>query len=190
MDELNLDTLLKLIQSADDTERAGARDRAGIVGAAAVAPLAKLAVEAENLEVARAANRAIQNIVYHAGRPGAADEAKAVTAALVGLLGTKHAQFRRDVLWMIWQIGGEDAAEPVARLLDDAEVGDDARMCLERLPGARATELLRARLASAPEAQRPAVAHSLRVRGVEVAGFPSQKLTPTKKTTVQPVGRA
>lgn len=190
MDELKLDTLLKLIQSTDDTERAGARDRAGSVGAGAVAPLAKLAVEAENLEVARAAKRAIENIVYHAGRPGAADEAKAVTSELIGLLGTKHAQFRRDVLWMIWQIGGEEAADPVARLLDDAETGDDARMCLERLPGARATEILQARLAAAPEAQRPAVAHSLRVRGVEVAGFPSQKLAPTKKTTVKPVGRA
>jgi len=189
MDELNLDTLLKSIQSSDDNERANARDRAGVVGAAAIAPLAKLAVEAENLEVARAANRAIQNIVYHAGRPGASAEAKAVTAELIALLGTKHAQFRRDVLWMIWQIGGEEAADPVARLLDDAETGDDARMCLERLPGARATELLRARLAAAPEAQRPAVAHSLRVRGAEVVGYPSQKLTPTKKTTVKPVGR-
>ncbi len=189
MDKLNLDTLLKSIQSSDDDERAGARDRAGVVGASAIAPLAKLAVEAENIEVARAANRAIQNIVYHAGRPGAADEAKAVTAELIALLGTKHGQFRRDVLWMLWQIGGEEAADPVGRLLDDADAGDDARMCLERLPGARATEILRARLAAAPEAQRFALAHSLRVRGAEVSGYPSQKLTPTKKTSVKPVGR-
>ncbi len=68
MEELTLEMLIENIQSTDDAQRAAARDNAGAVGAPAVLPLAKIAASGE-LEVARAANRAIQNIVYHAGRP-------------------------------------------------------------------------------------------------------------------------
>jgi hypothetical protein len=44
---------------------------------------------------------------------------------------------------------------------------EDARMALERLPGAKATAALQAALASVSDAEKPAFAHSLRVRGVE-----------------------
>jgi hypothetical protein len=189
MEDLNLDTLIANIQSTDDTVRAAARDGAGPVGAKAMTPLARLAVGAEDLEVARAAGRAMQNIVYYAGRPGAADEAKAVAAELIKLLNVKQPQFRRNVLWMTWQIAGDEATDPVASLLDDAEVGEDARMCLERLPGDKATAALRARLAAAPAAEKPALAHSLGVRGVEAPGVPDLRLVPTKTTSVKPVGR-
>ena len=152
-------------------------------------PLAKIAASGE-LEVARAANRAIQNIVYHAGRPGAEDEAKAVAAELLKLLGdSQPLQLRRDVLWMTWQIAGEEAVEPVAALLANAELREDARMALERLPGEKATAALQAALAAAGDADKPALAHSLRVRGVETPGVPDLRLVPTKKTSVQPVGR-
>jgi hypothetical protein len=90
---------------------------------------------------------------------------------------------------MTWQIAGEEAVEPVAALLAHKELGEDARMALERLPGEKATATLQAALASADEAAKPALAHSLRVRGVEVPGVPDLRLKPTKKTSVQPVGR-
>ena len=189
MEELTLDVLLKNIQSTEDGVRAGARDHAGAVGAKAVGPLAKIAASGE-LEIARAANRAIQNIVYHAGRPGAAEEAKAVAAELLKLLGdSQPTQLRRDVLWMTWQIAGEEAVEPVAALLGHKELGEDARMALERLPGDKATAVLQAALAKANDDAKPALAHSLRVRGVETPGVPDLRLKPTKKTSVQPVGR-
>ncbi len=189
MEELTLDLLIERIQSADDAVRAAARDNAGAVGAKAVLPLAKIAASGE-LEIARAANRAIQNIVYHAGRPGAAAEAKAVAAELLKLLGdSQPSQLRRDVLWMAWQIAGEEAVEPVAALLANKELGEDARMALERLPGDKATAALQAALATAGEAAKPALAHSLRVRGVETPGAADLRLKPTKKTSVQPVGR-
>lgn len=189
MEELTLEALIENIQSTDDTVRAAARDGAGPVGAQAVLPLAKIAASGE-LEIARAANRAIQNIVYQAGRPGAEGEAKAVAAELLKLLGdSQPLQLRRDVLWMTWQIAGEEAVEPVETLLTDAELHEDARMALERLPGDKATAALKAALATAAEAQKPALAHSLRVRGVETPGVPDMRLVPTKKTKVQPVGR-
>jgi len=189
MEPLTLEAFLEKIQSSDDNVRAPARDAAGPMGAKAVAPLAKIAV-ASDLEIARAANRAIQNIVYHAGRPGAGDEAKAVAAALIELLKTQQpAQFHRDVLWMTWQIAGDEAVEPVAALLSNAELREDARMALEGLPGEKSLAALKAALAAAPDDFKPSVAHSLRVRGVEVPGVPDLRLVPTKKTSVQPVGR-
>jgi hypothetical protein len=189
MQPLTLDVLLKSIQSSDDTVRAAARDGAGPVGAKAIAPLAKIAVSAE-LEIARAARQAIQKIVYHAGRPGAGDEAKAVAAELVALLKSPQpAQFLRDVLWMVWQIAGEEAVEPVAVLLTSAELRDDARMALERLPGDKAVAALKAGLASAADDFKPNLGHSLRIRGVKTPGVPDLRLIPTKKTSVSPAGR-
>ena len=189
MEELTLDVLMANIQSTDEKVRAAARDGAGPLGAKAVRPLAVIAASGE-LEVARAANRAIQNIVYYAGRPGAEGEAKAVAAELLKLLGdSQPLQLRRDVLWMTWQIAGEEAVEPVSALLVNAELCEDARMALERLPGKKATAVLQAALAAAADADKPALAHSLRVRGIETPGVPDMRLVPTKKTSVQPVGR-
>lgn len=189
MEELTLDVLIKNIQSTDDAVRAAARDGAGPLGSQAVLPLAKLAADGE-LETARAARGAIQNIVYHAGRPSAQAEAKAVAAELLKLLGdSQPLPFRRDVLWMTWQIAGEEAVEPVAALLANADLREDARMALERLPGEKATAALQAALTAAAAADKPALAHSLGVRGVQTPGVPDLRLTPTKKTSVQPVGR-
>ncbi len=189
MKTLTVDALIEQIQDKDDTVRAAARDGAGPTGAAAVAPLAKIAA-GDDLEVARAANRAIQNIVYHAGRPGADDDAKAVSAELIKLIGSDQpVQLRRDFVWMTWQICGEEAVEPVAALLDNADLREDARMALERLPGDKATAILKKALASASDAEKPAFAHSLGNRGVGVPGVPDLRLKPTKKTSVTPVGR-
>jgi hypothetical protein len=90
---------------------------------------------------------------------------------------------------MTWQIAGEEAVEPVAALLANADLHEDARMALERLPGQKATAALQAALADADEAQQPALAHSLRVRGVDVPGVPDMRLVPTRETSVKPVGR-
>jgi hypothetical protein len=154
-----------------------------------VLPFANVAATGE-LEIARAANRALQNIVYQAGRPGANEEAKAVAAELLKLLSdSQPLPLRRDALWMIWQIAGEEAVEPVAALLANAELHEDARMARERLPGDRATTALQTALASASDEAKPAIAHSLRKRGVDTPGVPDLRLKPTKTTSVQPVGR-
>ncbi len=191
-EELTLEMLIERIQSGDANIRAAARDNAGQVGAAAIAPLAKIAsdTDPEKFEIAREANRAMQNVVYHAGRPGASDEAKAVSAELIKLVGSEPPlQFRRDVMWMIWQIAGPEAVAPVAALLTNADLRDDARMCLEGLPAAEAVAALRAGMQAAPDDFKPAMAHSLRKRGVDVPGVPDLRLVPTKQTSVTPVGR-
>jgi len=189
MAELTLDQLIENIQSKNDAVRAAARDGAGSLGAAALRPLAKIAADTDP-ETARSAQRAMQRIVYHAGRPGAEDEAQAVASELVRLLDASlPVQLQRDVLWMTWQIAGEEAVDAVAIRLGDQQLWDDARMALERLPGQGATAALQTALASAPDDQKPALAYSLRKRGVETPGVPDLRLTPTRKTSVTPVGR-
>lgn len=176
--------LVAKIKSTDDKVRGPAWQNAGPVGAPAVVPLGEVMTHAD-FEIARSARRAIERIVRHAGRPGADAERKAVAAELVKLLAHANPIVRRHAVWMLSEIGDDPAVEPMAALLNDAEVREDARCALERLPGRAATVALRQALATAPEQFKYALAHSLRVRGEQVDGYPSQKLVPTKQTGVK-----
>lgn len=179
-----LSELIAKIKSPDDKVRGPAWQSAGPAGAPAIAPLAEVMKET-NFEVARCAKRALERIVRHAGRPGAEVERKTVAAELVKLLGPGEASVRRHALWMLSEIGDDDAVKPMAGLLADAGLREDARCSLERIPGTAATGALRAALVAAPEDFKFALAHSLRVRGEKVEGYPSQKLVPTKQTGVK-----
>lgn len=191
MEEFTLSLLLKQIQSDDPQVRTSAWQRAGSIGPPALIPLAILVAEAE-LEVARAARRAMWRIVYTAGAPGAEDSRLAVVKELLGLLeGQRPAEVRREILWMISELGcGKCAAEPVAKLLHDESVREDARCCLERMPGEESVAALQGALETAPREFQLAVANSLRVRGVKVSleKYPCQKLVPTKKTALKDAG--
>ncbi len=190
MDELNLEGLLARIQTDDPDVRTDAWQSAGAIGAPAMKPLAKLVAEGE-LEVGRAAKRGMWKIVRTVGAPGACPEKrKATVAALVALLGEgQPTSVRREVLWMISEIAGEEAVGPIAALLEHPELREDARMVLQRIPGDKSLEALHRGLAGAPQGFKTNIAQSLRARGVEVSGLPCQKLVPKKKTEVTPVGR-
>ncbi len=160
---------------------------AGKVGAAAVKPLAKVMSNKE-LEVARAAKRGLWKIVRHSGRPGAGNEKRAVVAKLVELLGDEQpVPVRREVLWMLSEIGSRRFIKPIAALLSNRELREDARMVLQRIPNRGAVAALRAGLKAAPEDFKLNIAQSLRQRGVKVRGLPCVKLVPTKKTNVKPL---
>jgi hypothetical protein len=140
----------------------------------------------EPMEVARAAKRGLWQIVRHCGRPGAEAERRAVNKALRGLLTDKHpAALRRDVLWMLSETGETNCIKPIARLLSNTELRDTARMALERIPGPASLGALERALDTVPGDFKPNVAQSLRTRGVDVAGYPSAKLTPVKSTGVK-----
>ena len=171
------------IKSTDDKVRGPAWQGAGPVGAPAVKPLAAVMTDAD-FEISRSAKRALYKIVRHAGRPGAKKEAKAVERELIPLLKSDAVTIRREVLWMLSEIGDEDAIAPMAALLTDKEVREDARCALMRLPGRKATAALKSAFGTAPEEFKSALAESLRTRGEKVSGYPSQKLVPTRSTTV------
>ena len=182
-----VDELIAGIKSSSDKERTEAWQSAGEVGATAVNPLAKVMTD-DDLEVSRAAKRALWKIVRHTGRPGANRERRAVETELTGLLGRgKPVAVRREVLWMLSEIGARISIKPIAGLMMNKDLREDARMVLERIPGKRAVTTLKATFEKAPENFKPNIAQSLRKRGEEVAGYPCQKLVPTKKTEVKPL---
>lgn len=181
--------LIVRISSDDERVRTEAWQAAGPAGADAIEPLADLMTGAE-LEVSRAARRAMRRIVHHAGRPGAEVERPPVTRRLLSLLsGDRPETLRRDVMWMLSVIADDEAVAPLAALLRDPALREDARLVLQRLPGEAATAALRAALADAPEDFHAPLAQALRDRGEVVPGPPSARLRPTRQTGVEAAGR-
>lgn len=172
--------LIARIRSSDAETRTTAWQGAGDIGAPAVQPLAIVMTD-DDLEVARAAKRAMWKIVRHTGRPGAPKARMAVVAKLCGLLGADQpVSVRREVVWMLSEIGGMRAVRPLAELLSDKHLREDARGALERIPIERAVQALKAGFETAPEDFKPNLAQSLRKRGQKVSGYPCVKLVPTK----------
>ncbi len=182
-----VDELVAGIRDASDKVRTQAWLNAGKAGPAAVKPLAAVMTDSD-LEVARAATRALWQLARHAGRPGADKEKQAVETQLIRLLGDENSvSVRREVLWMLSEIGGANSVKPVAGLMTNNELREDARMVLERIPAKGAVAALKAGFEAAPEDFKSNIAQSLRKRGQEVAGYPCQKLVPKKKTDLKPL---
>ena len=175
--------LIAAIKNPDDKIRGPAWQGAAAAGPAAIEPLATLMTDSD-FEVARSAKRARWRKVRHAGRPGAASEAKAVVAKLLSLLKSAAEPVRREALWMLSEIGGDDVIAPMAALLTDPDAREDARCALMRFTSGKATGAFKSAFASAPEEFKPSLAESLRARGVKVEGYPSQKLVPSRQTTL------
>ena len=91
---------------------------------------------------------------------------------------------RREVLWMLSEIAGDESVDSVAALLKNKELREDARMALDRIPGAKSLAALQAALEETDDDFKHNIAQSLRNRGFEVEGVPCHKLVPTKKTKV------
>ncbi len=179
--------LMSGIRDDDAKVRTKAWQSAGEVGAAAVKPLAGVMTN-KDLEVARAAKRGLWQIVRHVGRPGAGNTKREVADRLVELLGDDQpVSVRREVLWMLSEIGGRNSIEPIAALLSDRELREDARMALQRIPSRTALAALKAALEAAPDDFKLNIAQSLRQRGEKVPGLDCVKLIPTKNTNVKPL---
>ena len=182
-----VDELITGIKDKSDKVRTEAWLSAGEVGAPAVKSLAKVMTD-EDLEVARAAKRGLWKIVRHVGRPRADREKRAVLSELVGLLGDDQVvSVRREVLWMLSEIGDWKSVKPIAALLANNQLREDARMALQRITDKRALVELKVALEDVPEDFKLNIAQSLRQRGVEVSGLACVKLVPTRKTNVKPL---
>lgn len=178
-DSTAVNKLITDLQSSDDAVRGAAWQGAAALGAPAVRPLIEL-MAAPHFETARSAKRALAKIVRQAGRPKAAKERKAVQLEMISALAYASALVCREVIWLLSEIGDSDAVEGLAALVLNIDVREDARCALERIPTSKATRALAKSLKTAPEDFRPALAHSLRVRGRKIKDYPCQKLVPTK----------
>jgi HEAT repeat protein len=182
-----VDELIVKLKDKNDKVRAEALLSAGGIGAPAVKPLTKVMAN-KDTEVMRAGKRALWKIVRYAGRPRARDERNAVVTELVSLLGDDQPTLvRREVLWMLSEISGRTSIKPIAALLSNKELREDARMVLERIPGKQSVAALKKGLKAAPKDFKLNIAQSLRKRGVKVRGLACVKLVPTKKTNVKPL---
>jgi hypothetical protein len=190
---LTLDELIARIKDKDDKVRAAACLQAGKVGAAAVKPLAAIVTAGDvELEVARAAKRALWRIVRYVGRPDGGKEREAVAPELVNLLADAWPDaLRREILWMLAEIGGDASVPRIAALLANAELQEDARCVLQQIPGEASLNALKEALSKAADDFKPALAQSLRTRGVDVdpKKFAVEKLIPAKQTYVLPGGK-
>jgi len=181
--------LLTALKSGDPDERGDAWQNAGPIGAVAIKPLARVMAESE-LEVSRSARRAMWKIVRYAGSPatGSDRQQAQVVARLTELLSNDQPDaVRREVLWMLSELAGDEAVDPIAALLDNETLREDARLVLDRIPGDKSLRALKQALKTVPADFKINIAQSLRHRGVEVPGLPCQKLVPTKRTNVKPV---
>ena len=179
--------LVSGISSDNEQVRTEAWLGAGCVGSAAVGPLAEVMTD-KDIEIARAAKHGLWRIVRHAGRPMADEEKEAVVGELIELLANERPDVvRREALWMLSEISGDECVEAVAAILTNAQLREDARMALERIPGNKSLRALKAGLKTAPDDFKANIAQSLRQRGVKIPGLPCVKMVPVKKTNVKPL---
>jgi len=85
---------------------------------------------------------------------------------------------------MLSEIGTARAVGPMAALLAEEELREDARCALTRHPARGAVTALKSAFATASGDFKYALAESLRQRGAVVEGCPSRKLVPTAQTNV------
>jgi hypothetical protein len=179
---LTVDALIAMIKDHSDKVRADGWEQAGKVGAAAVKPLAAVMTSGDaDREVALAARRALWRIVHYVGRPGGEKELAAVLPELHGLLADAWPEaLRREVLWMLSEIGGAESVPAIAACLKSSELLEDARSALERIPDEESLIALKVALMTVPERYRSHITQSLRARGVELSAerYPNQKLVP------------
>ena len=179
--------LIADIKTGDDQLRTTAWFNAGKIGASAVKPLAQVMTEAK-LEVARAAKNGLWKITRYVGRPGASAEKEAVLTELIAVLKTvSNVAVKREVLWMLSEIGSDESVAPIVSWLAHKELREDARMALERIPCQKSLAALKTALSTAGDDFRLNIAQSLRQRGVKVEGHPCVKRVPSKETRVEPV---
>jgi hypothetical protein len=178
--------LISHLGSPDDAVRGPAwQQEARSAGAAAVGGLVE-AMHSGDMETARAAKRALWNLVDYSGRPGAEGERKAVVVAVREMLnaGKANTGTLRELLWMLSTIGEGDVVPSIAAFLEREDLREDARCVLQRFAGPRATEALRLALSKASGEFAHALADALRVRGEVLHEFPSRRLVPVKQTSV------
>ncbi|MBI3910288.1 MAG: hypothetical protein HY320_05065 [Armatimonadetes bacterium] len=156
-----LQEFLEKIQSSDASVRYAAWRSAGPVGAPAVVPLADLMASADK-GVVKAAQGALQGIVHYAARPGAREEARSVSAELLKVAASSRpTRVRAEALHWLGFVGDQRAVLGIALLLGDAEVRDEARMALERMPGRAPRRALQQALETAPADFKPNLQQSL-----------------------------
>ena len=181
--------LIRALKSDSNERRTKAWFECGPLGAPAIPPLAALWGDADTgLEAQRAARHAVFQIVRFSSRPETRESIKRLLKELHRLVeADEPSQIRRELLWLLSEIAGDESLPVLSRLLAQDAVREEACMALERIPGKRSLKILEGSLAQAPTDFRPVLAAALARRGHKVSGAPSRRLVPRAQTHVQPL---
>jgi hypothetical protein len=68
---------------------------------------------------------------------------------------------RAEAAHLLGFVGGDEAVPPLAHLLNELEMQEEARLALERIPGSASTHSLQHALQTAPAEFRPNLEQSL-----------------------------
>lgn len=162
-------SLLAHIRYGDTAARSAAVKYAALTGTEALPALGRV-YAGSDLAAGKAALEAMKKIAYNAGRPGADAEASAASGHLLALTGSEYPRrVRADALELLGIVGGGNEVSGIAALLDDKDVGEDARMALQRIPGKPAEDALKSAARGASAEKRAAIDLSLRQRKLKRA---------------------
>jgi hypothetical protein len=134
---------LNSMASPDPAVRQAAGAFARRRGAAVIVGLGDLAAHSDNA-IAKSAKQALGEITHYAARPGAGNEARAVAAQLLVVANdtARPRAVRAHALHLLGFVAGDAHVPALGRLLADHEIGQDARMALERIGSSAARRAL------------------------------------------------
>ncbi len=175
METVSLKDWLDKLKSPDADVHNQAARAAGPWGAAAITPVAEMMASPDK-GVARAATQAMQHIAYYSTRPGASPlETQRVSEELWKAASTPRPRMiRSQALNLLGLIGSGSIVPWLARLLNDPEVREDARLSLERIPGPQAQRALELALRQAPLDFQPNLRQSLYNRSLTMQSVGTQ----------------
>lgn len=137
-----IEQFLTDIKSENPDTRYDAVKRAGTVGARVVPQLGDL-LDSENPGIAKSACEALRTHVHGAAKNWDRRKRANVMNALIRLLENSPSKKARvEALRHLSTIGDADAVPPVAELLTNKELQEEAAYCLERIPGEESTKAL------------------------------------------------
>lgn len=162
MSAANVSQLINTIKTGNADARYAAWRAAGPAGAAAVAPLAELMASTDK-GASRAATEALGRVAHYAARPTASPaERQSVVVELLRVASAPRPRtVRAEALHLLGFVGNGNMVPALARLLNDPEVREDARLALERIPGPQSQRALEDALRRAPADFRPNLQQSL-----------------------------
>ena len=152
------DAFLEGIQSDDEEANYAAWSSAADVDPSVITTLASL-LDSRKLNVRRAADEALKNIVHSVGKvinaaslaanagrpddPGRMDPRQAVVAQLHSVISGSGSQHAKAIaIRHLSLIGTADDVGKIAGLLNDKNLREEAAFCLERIPGKTSEEAL------------------------------------------------
>jgi HEAT repeat protein len=165
MSQNDLNRFLSDLQSQDLKVRQRAWQSAGPLGAPAVEPLAKL-LTAPNKGVARAAGFALEKVAHYAARPGSRDRRSVANELVKAARPPYPLTTRRQALVWLGFIAEGSSVPELAKLLSDADVREEARMALERIPGSESLNALKAAMRTADSSFKQALEQSIQNRAL------------------------